>query len=72
MGTAFPHLLHVLLLIELEAVSKWLFFGMRSQIFFVSTTSLVQRLDILKFVKNSTDLQYFIFQFGAWSFVWGG
>jgi len=42
-GTAFPHLIHVLLWNEWDAVSKWLFFWMRSHTFFVSTTSLLYK-----------------------------
>jgi len=39
MGTAFPHLFHILLQNELEVVSKWLCVWMRPTPF-VSTTSL--------------------------------
>jgi len=39
-GTAFPHLFHVLLQNESEAVLKRLFFGCVPKPFFVGTTSL--------------------------------
>ena len=42
-GTVLPHLFRVLLWNVFEAVSKSLFFWLRSYTFFVSTTSLVIR-----------------------------
>jgi len=39
-GTAFPHLFHVLFQSEFEAVSKEAIFWVRCHTFFVSTTSL--------------------------------
>ena len=42
-GTAFPHLFHVLLQNESKAVLKWLCFWMRSHTFLAGTTSLMVR-----------------------------
>ena len=75
-GAAFPHLFHVLLEIELEAVSKRLVFWVCSHTFFVSTTSLIISHACSVFLRCSKGCRggavgcQYHFPFYVWYFNW--